>query len=477
MIPMMHGRTAELAALHRHAEVARSGKPQLVVLYGRRRVGKTFLLRRFLEQLDPAEGAYHACSYLSPTAELAAVLEEPALRTRHPVAPGETFGDYLDAIAESARDRLLVVTLDEFPYLLGADDHVVAAMQRFWDRIAETNTRLLLIITGSAISTMTRIVSSRGPLFARPTSLLQLHPFDFTTSASFLGVDTESAPQRQRAVLEARTACGGYPLLLERWNLDASAEQNLTALAAGPLDPLVAMSNVLLLDLPDARGVRSTLAAIGRGVHKHGEIQSRTDQRIDAALSTLISGGFVQSVQPIGSKEEKGARKQYRIADEHLLFSFAIIDPYRQLFEANQGDAVLAGSTTRWRSLVEAAFEREARDHALRLVRSGSLEAPTAVGEWWATSPKQCQIDVVGIDTMTGDWRFAGEAKWVKRFGTNDLRLFEDSVRLAGPIGANARRIVWVPDASALTLPTGSVITTFTLRDLFDTEVTPTPIG
>ena len=465
----LHGRTAELAELHRLAGLARSGSPQLVVLFGRRRVGKTFLLRRFLEQLDPAETAYHGCTYLSADEEMRTLLAEPAIASRvDTLLASETFAEGLARLADAAADRLLVVAIDEMPYLLGGDDHVVAAIQQLWDRMVEKPTKLLLILTGSSISTMTRVVSSRGALFARPTKLMQLQPFDFPTSASFLGIDSESPPEQRRAVLEARAACGGYPLLLDRWDVNASADQNLRTMAGGPLDPLIAMSSVLLLDLPDARGVRSVLTAIGRGVHKHGEIQSRADQRIDAALSTLTAGGFVRSVQPIGSKEQKGARKLYRIADEHLRFYFAIVDPYRQLFEADQGVAVLAGSQARWATLVQAMFESDARDHAVRLTREGAFGAPLVVGEWWLSNrQQQTQIDVVGIDPMSGSWRLAGEVKWVARFGANDLRHLDEAFRLAGPVAVGAERRIWVPSPDVVTIPSGMTVRVHTLADFF----------
>jgi uncharacterized protein len=453
----MHGRTEEMAELRQLAGVAASGRPQLVVLYGRRRTGKTFLLRRFLETLPSLNAAYHACSYLSPVEELRQALQSPAVAARLSGKAGGSVDELLTQLGQAAQDELLVVVLDEFPYLIRSDDRIAAAFQRFWDSLVESGAKLLLILTGSAISTMTSVVSSEGPLFMRPTKLIKLDPFDFPTTASFLGVTSASPFEAQRSVLEARAACGGYPLLLERWDVTQTAAVNLQRLGARPLDPLITMSSVLLLDLPDARGVRSVLTAIGRGVHKYAEIQARTDQRVDAALMTLSSGGYISAVVPIGSKEEKGTRKLYRIADDHLLFYFSIVDPYRQLFEASQGSAVLDGSVERWNALVQAAFERDCRAHAVSLVRAGDLPSGTLVGEWWVDKPEQAQVDVVGIDPLSRDWRFAGEVKWVSTFGPDKLRRFEESVRIAGPQGARAAKIIWVPQDGAVAFPRSAV--------------------
>jgi uncharacterized protein len=466
--PLMHGRAEEIQQLNEAASRAAAGNPQFVVLYGRRRTGKTFLLRRFLEQYDPDVGAYHACSYLSPTEELGTLLASPALAERVTIDLDASLDDQLNAIATAAQDQLLIVVLDEIPYLIEGSDRFPAALQKLWDRITDTSSRLMLVLTGSSIATMTKVVSSGGPLFMRPTKLMQLHPFNFATSASFLGVTSDSPRNEQRAVVEARAACGGYPLLLSRWDISKTGIHNVRALASNPLDPLVAMSSVLLLDLPDARGIKSTLTAIGRGVHKHSEIQSRADQRIDSALSTLQLGGYVTAETPIGTKEEKARqRKIYRIADEHLLFYFAMIDPYRQLFEASQGASVLEGSTPRWNSLVEATFERDARSDAVGMVQKGIVPHDTLVGQWWTDRPIQAQIDVVGVNARSGAWVLAGEAKWVPRFGTHEMKRLERAISVAGPQANNCQKAIWVPQTDVVEESSRAGILIRSLSDFF----------
>jgi ATPase domain predominantly from Archaea/Archaea bacterial proteins of unknown function len=438
-------------------------------MYGRRRTGKTFLLQQFLSELDAADGAYHACSYRSPADEMASLTAEPSIRSRIEQRHHESIDDYLDDLETAAENRLLVVVIDELPYLIEGLDRFPAALQKFWDRIATKKSHLMLVLTGSAISTMTTVVSSGGPLFMRPTKLMQIEPFDFSTSASFLGANSESSDADLRSVIEARSACGGYPLLLDRWDKHMSAEQNLIELASDPLGPLVSMSSVLLLDLPDARGVRTSLSMIGRGVHKQSEIQSKADQRVESALSTLVAGGYVRTHVPIGSKEDRSpGRKLFRIADEHLLFYFAIVDPFRQLFEANQGRAVLAGAGPRWANLVQSTFERDARQTAVRMVEKSVLPPGTVVGEWWTDRPEQAQVDIVGVDVQSGDWSFAGEAKWVERFGTHELQKFQRALATAGPVASTAVRSVWVPTKEALDIPTGPDLRAFTLRDFLN---------
>lgn len=471
MMDFLHGRAAELSKLDRCVQSARNGDPQLVVLFGRRRVGKTFLLHHALARLSPGESAYHACSYLSVSDELASLWNE--MRASGRVGPEEPAPKDLDSFlakaAELAKEQLLVVALDEFPYLIQTSKRIPAAVQRFWDRLQSTNqrTKLVIVLTGSAVSTMSKVIASGGPLFERPTLLIRLDPFDLPTSASFLGITLDSSPSELRAVVEARAACGGYPLLLRKWNIDLPGTENLRLLATDPLAPLVTMSSVLLLDLPDDRGLRATLGAIGRGFHKQSDIQNLTDQRVDAAISILEGGGFVLPHVSAGEKAAKGAsRKVFRIADAHLRFYFAMIEPYRQLIEAGQGTAVLSASNERWVSVVAQTFEADVRASAVRMVSDGRLPEGLLIDEWWTDRPTQAQLDVVAIDGASGEWRFAGEAKWTNRFSGHELRAFEKNLAAAGNRALNVRRAIWVGDRSVVDLPIGRETQIFDTRDL-----------
>lgn len=474
MKPEFYGREAELSALHECHRRTERGIPQLVVLFGRRRVGKTFLLQQFLSELSPRTGVYHACSYLSLEEELRAISRSLAGKARLPsdepslARPGD-LDAFFELLEHSATDEPLVVVIDEVPYLIQGTERFPAALQRFWDRLLTSGAtnHLMIVLTGSAISTMTTVVSSGGPLFGRPSRLLRLDPFDLPTAAAFLGIDRDSPTTQHEAVVEARAACGGYPLLLREWDVTVRATANLMRLAAEPLAPLVAMSSVLLLDLPEARGIRAALSAIGRGAHKHSEIQNLANLRIDAALHTLQDGGFVRPQVSIDEKATKAAAKKlYLIADEHLAFYFAMIDPYRQLFEAGQGQSVLRSSVSRWNTLLAATFENEARVHAVRLVDSGVIEEGTLIGEWWTARPAQAQIDVVGIDGQSGTWRLVGEVKWTNRFGNRELRQFEANLAIAGARAAAASKAIWVRNRGSVAIPAGHDLKVFDCSDL-----------
>jgi uncharacterized protein len=405
----------------------------MAVLYGRRRVGKTFLLQHVLEQADVTTVYFAATQDLSE-AELLRFIEvlQPVLPANLPFP--KTWSQALDALVNASVDRPIAIVLDEVPYLVDSNKAWPSMLQRAWDRAVNLGQpcHLALFLTGSAIATMTKIVSSGGALFERPDEILRLEPFDLPTATAFTGFD-----DAVKAV-ECYAACGGYPLLHRRWNLDETATQNLVRLAGDPTGALATNASTLLLDLGDAAIYRRLLSAIGRGSTKFGEITSHVGQRVDSALEILLRGGYLRRSTPIG--ESRRTEPMWEIADTYLRFWFAVIERDYQLIEGGQGSAVLARNEPSWKATIENTFENEARRHLIRASESGEL-ASMIVGRWWTSRPHQAEVDVVGI--AGNRWALVGEVKWSSRFAFHDWQQFEANVAAAGDRAVGAQRAVW----------------------------------
>ncbi len=411
----LHGRRDELAALASASRAAAAGAPQLTVVLGRRRVGKTFLVQHHLRGLADAAPCYRAASRLANADEIAATWDTvcavvAALRRRpHPTSWSELF----DSVVDASHDEAIVFVLDEAPYLVDGSASFAAELQRAWDRARHLGrpVRLHLILTGSALATMSSIVSSHGALFDRPNVVIRLEPFDLPTSASFLGVTNGVA------ALEAYAATGGYPLLLGRWDIEQPAMENLVRLAGDPVGALATNASTMLLDLPaDAPDLR-VMTAIGRGATKYTEIASHAGLRIDRHRLALERAGYIRPVRPIGDRRTPA---NYELTDQYLRFWFAVVERDLQLIEANQGPAVIRGAGPRWNALLADTFERQAREYLIRLVARGDLPGDMVIGRWWTNRPRQVEIDAVGITGSS--WRLIGEAKWTERFAWADLR-------------------------------------------------------
>lgn len=402
----MLNRQEELRQLEGAWRAARRAQPQLVVVWGRRRVGKTFLLAHFVRG---KRSVFFGATQQAEAVELgrlaAAVRRDLGDRTADLLGGGfQNWEAALRFLAALAATEPLAVVLDEVPYLTRSTPGFPSIVQAVWDYLRR-GTKLLLVLTGSAITTIEAMIGSGGPLRGRPTLSLRLDPLDLWNARAFLPkLDPE-------LLIEAYAACGGYPLHLAAWDQAESTQLNLERLA-GTSGGLLLEDAVAIMgeELPETGGYARILAATGRGKTKYAEITAEAEQRIEHPLEVLTRAGFVSKVLPVGAP--RGARPNYAIADTYLAFWFRVLYSDIHLIEAGQGAAVLRRARPRWEDHLGHVFEDCARAHAGQLVRRGKLPRDLVVGRWWATSGEPCEIDVLGL--QGGRAALVGEAKWQK---------------------------------------------------------------
>jgi hypothetical protein len=407
-------REAECVRLERAWAAAARGQPQLVVVWGRRRVGKTFLLSHVVKS---KRAVFFGATRQAEAVELGRLAEAVRRDLGDRVADlaGGAFVSWETALrffAALAATEPLAVVLDEVPYLARSTSGFASVVQAVWDHLPR-RTRLLLVLTGSAVGTVEAMLGARGALRGRPTDTLRLDPLDPWQARAFL---PRLDPVR---FVEAYAACGGYPLHLSAWNPRASTGRNLDQLAgaAGGL-LLEDASGILSEELPESGGYGRILAAIGRGRTRYAEIAGEAGQRVEYALDVLARAGFIAKVAPVGAP--RGARGVYAIADAYLAFWFRVLYSDLALIEGGQGAAVLRRARPRWQDHVGQVFEDMARRHAGRLVARGDLPSDLVVGRWWAVSGETCEIDVLGLQGRRT--ALVGEARWqAKPLGVPEL--------------------------------------------------------
>ncbi len=434
--PDLIGRASELERLRRHLDVAQNGATRLVVMFGRRRAGKTYLRRHFAEKASERASVVFLSATRGSAQGQRDLLANELVRSGIAIRAGadRAWVSLLADVADFARHVPTVLIIDEAPYLIESDASWATVVQSMWDREQSRaeQSRLLLILNGSAIGTMTSVIASQGALYGRPSEVIRIDPFDLPTSHAMLG-----RPDAVRSI-EAYAATGGYPLLLREWDPGAPAIDNLTRLGGSPFGPLVANAETLLRDVPDAGGHRLVLSTVGRGATKLSEISSRAGFKTQYAVEVLRRSGFIDRRTPLG--ERRPRHVQFRLVDTYLQFWFSVIEHRLQLIESGQGSAALARSLPQWTAFLGDVFEREARAHATRLAVQGIL-GDVLVGEWWSDTGNQAQIDVVG--EARGRWAVVGEAKWSAEFGHAALAQLERSLELADRVGDEPRLASW----------------------------------
>lgn len=413
-IERLLGRDTDLADLEAAWEAASAGTPQLAVVWGRRRVGKTFLLSHLVQG---KRAIFFGATQQAEAVELrrfGEAVERDLGRTAGDLTGGR-FGDWeaaLRFVAALAGQEALIVVLDEAPYLAGSTPGFASIVQAVWDHLRH-GTRLMLVLTGSAVGTIESMLGPGGPLRGRPTLTKRLDPLSAPAARAFLPKLSVTA------YLEAYAACGGYPLHLRRWDGDASVTANLTRLAMTPGGLLVEDAlGILREELPDVGGYSRILAAIGRGRTRASEIADEAAQRIEHPLEVLVRSGFVRRSVPLGSSRR--LRPIYEIDDPYLAFWFTVLYSDLAQIGAGQGRAVLHRRRDQWQRHLGWVFEGLARQHATTLVGTGELPEDVVVGRWWGTSRPPVEVDVLGMrDSRTV---LLGEARWQARpLGSRDV--------------------------------------------------------
>jgi len=408
------GRDAELTQLEEAWTRAQAGQPQLIVLWGRRRVGKTFLLSHLVQG---KRAVFFGATQQAEGIELArfsdAVARDLGAHSADLTGGGFTSWEAaLRFVAATAAQQPLVVVLDEVTYLANSTRGFASIVQVVWDHL-RPGTRLMLVLTGSAVGAIESMLGPGGALRGRPTLAKRLDPLDPMRARSFLP-RLASTP-----FLEAYAACGGYPLHLRSWDSKVGTDSNLLRLAGTPGGLLFEDAlGILREELPETGGYPRILAAIGRGRTRASQIADEAAQRIEHPLDVLVRAGFVRRSVPLGAPRR--ARPMYEIDDPYLAFWFGVLYSDADQINAGQGRAVLKRRREQWQKHLGWVFEELARDHARRLVAAGELPDDIVIGRWWSASGPPVEIDVLGMRGTRSV--LLGEARWQSRpLGQRDV--------------------------------------------------------
>ena len=217
---MFVGRKEELAFLEARYQ---SAKAEFVILYGRRRIGKTELLHQFAKD---KQAVFYACNEC-PDAEQLARFSRRMLATGMPasqyVSTFPTWEAALKSVTElpSAGKKLLII--DEFPYMAQGNSAIPSILQNLWDNVLQRE-NVMLILCGSSISFIERdLLGEKNPLYGRATGIYRLQPLSLRESRGFFPHSSLETQLTYYAIL------GGIPHYLQQFDDDATIEENVEA--------------------------------------------------------------------------------------------------------------------------------------------------------------------------------------------------------------------------------------------------------
>jgi AAA+ ATPase superfamily predicted ATPase len=380
--------------------------PQLVILRGRRRVGKSFLL---VHALGSARGAFFQGDEQNEPAHLDSLAREVGglLGTRIPLR-FDSWDQALETVAEIARENPVTLVLDEFQWLKAAQPALDSIVQRHWDRWQRERTPVTLILSGSALRLMEELLEPGAPLYGRADYRPLLGPLDYRDASRFGSSRlTPEAKLRRYAVLGGTPQ---YQVWAGQGNLgELIAERILAKGESLYEEPLHLLREEQ--EIRDPSTYFAIVRAIAAGCTRVSEIANATGTatpNLVKMLNRLESLGYLEARAPLAARGFEERRTSYRLADPFFRFWFRFVFPNRSLLERGRVAEVLEVVERDMDVYMGLAFEDCCREWAGNHAGK-ALPASQHLGSWWSRDG-QTEIDVVG--TSRGRYDLLASCKW-----------------------------------------------------------------
>jgi hypothetical protein len=427
-------REQELRALN---EKWQSKTAQFFIIYGKRRVGKTELIKQFIKD-KPA--IYFLADKRTTADQLRELGQIVGSYFQDDILIKNGFGDWLEAFAylkTKTSAEPLVLAIDEYPYLVENDQATSSLFQKGWDEYLK-NTKIFLILSGSSIAMMeAETLNQRAPLFGRRTGQILVEPLNFFQARKFF-------PEKNFSdFLNIFTITGGMPAYLKQFaaggEMSAEIKKKIFTKTAFLFNEV---EFTLKEELREPKNYLALLRAIALGKRKLGEIVNEVG--LDKAtankyLSVLINLRLVAREVPVTEERlDKSRRGLYKISDNFFVFWFQYIFPYKSYLELDNYDYVLEKmfnglqyddqASSSFKSLAAEVYERVAIE--LLITWQDKIFSFERAGRAWDSEQ---EIDVVGFSSAEKKIIF-GECKWSEK--PVGLNIYEE-------LKKKAARVAW----------------------------------
>ena len=403
------GRTREKKELE---EAYSSNEAELIAVYGRRRVEKTYLIKNFFQQKK--------CIYFQTTGIFKASLNKQLLRftkelgntfyegaSLQPASNWmEAFEQLTQSVAKIPKNKKIVVFLDELPWLCTRKSGIIQALEYFWNRYWSNDNRIKCVLCGSAASwIIQKIIKNKGGLHNRVTKRLNLKPFDlYETNLYLKHIEYKCTIQQ---VLKLYMVMGGVPFYLKQLKKKESIEDNICRLFFNAESMFFDEFNEVFTSLFEhSEQHKEILTLVAR--YKAGIPRSVLDKenkltgkggRLTKRLLDLEWAGFISTYIPIGHKK-RGV--YYRITDEYCYFYLKWMEPMKTMFLQNR-------VTDYWKQIVDTpayyawagyTFENICYKHILQIKKALNIESYILAAPWWYLPRKEVGEDGAEIDLV-----------------------------------------------------------------------------
>lgn len=417
-------RNDEFAVLEKEYAASRSS---LVILYGRRRVGKTALISEFIKN---KHALYYLATEESEAQNKSSFREVAADYTGNPLlgqATNATWKDIFQAILAQPSQQKKVIVIDEFQYFGKSNQAFPSIFQKIWDTMLK-DANIMVILCGSLITMMeSQTLSYSSPLYGRRTAQIKLRQIPFRYYSDFF------PGHSRRELVERYSVTGGVPKYIE---LFEDQEDILKAIEENVLNPSGFLYEepafLLQHEVSDIGNYFSIIKTIAAGNHRASKIASALEipqTSLPKYLKTLIDLDILEREVPVTeSNPEKSKKSFYKIRDNFLQFWFRFIYPNRSYIESGNQSIVMSKLKKNFiDNHVSFVYEEMCRQEIWNLADVWPYTFDK-VGRWWDS--RNNEIDVMATDSEGGNL-LVGECKfWEGPVGINVLKSLEEKAEM-----------------------------------------------
>lgn len=418
---MFYCREEELQTMNRRYE---KGRFECIVIYGRRRVGKTALINEFCKGKPTV---YFSALSASSQENLEALSKAIYIckNPDSPVAPTyRSYEDALDEITAMAKQQRLVFVIDEYPYLAKAEKSFSSRLQHIIDHQWQ-DSQLYLILCGSSMSFMEyQVLGYESPLYGRRTAQFKIQALTYREMTQF----RPNLSLQDQALLYGVT--GGIPHYINKLdvedNLDEALLENLFSTSSYLFEE---PENLLKQELREPAIYNSVISAIAGGASRLNEIATKVGLESGVCtkyLKVLLDLGILKKETPI--TEKTGKKTIYMIDDNFFRFWYRFVPRNMSVISAGRMSLVYEQAVKKYYSdYMGLVFEKMCQEYLSRYAKNLPILL-SAVGQWWGTDSKtrkEVQIDIVGTPVEGGEY-LIGSCKYRnEKIGIDELELIQ----------------------------------------------------
>ncbi len=403
---MFIGRHKELNSLDK---LYQSDKFEFVVIYGRRRVGKTALINQFIGDKKSIYFMGIESNEKQNLENLSKSIIEfsSGIQTETSFASFQVALEYLFKLATKER---VILAIDEYPYVARSSKSLASTLQLLIDKYKD-NSKLMLILCGSSMSYMEdHVLAYKAPLYGRRTAQMKIQPFDFEESCGYF----HNLSDEDKALVYG--IAGGTPQYLLQMSEELSVEENIKNTYLNPMSFLYEEpTNLLKQEVREPAIYNAIITAIATGYSRMSEISSKVGENTNVCsnyIKNLINLGIIQKETPYGEKASK--KSIYSIEDNMFYFWYRFVLDNNSAIARGAADLVYKRIESQLSDYMGRVFEEICKQYLWKQLLAGNAPIEfISLGRWWGNdSTKKCQAEIDIMGEQDRESALFAECKW-----------------------------------------------------------------